>query len=260
MAQIATAVNASSQLTGVSATASAATGGAASLVLQSTTFGKDEFVSVKVLENLTAFTSQAQDTTDFGVNGTITINGSNAIVNGLDTAVRSGSLSVDLTLSSSFGGTAGGSTTFEITGGGAVFSISPTAGLAGMESIGIGEVSSAKLGNSGVGFLATLGSGLANDLANKNFTTAQRVVRASINQLASLRGRLGGFQKDTLATAINSLQVAFENITAAESTIRDADFAVETSNLTRAQILVQSSTVVLRLANAQPQNVLALLG
>lgn len=259
MAQIATAINSSSQLTGVSATASAATGGAASLVLQSTTFGKDEFVSVKVLENLTAFTSQAQDTTDFGVNGTITINGSNAIVNGLDTAVRSGSLSVDLTLSSSFGGTAGGSTTFEITGGGAVFSISPTAGLAGMESIGIGEVSTAKLGNSGVGFLATLGSGLANDLANKNFTTAQRVVRASINQVASLRGRLGGFQKDTLATAINSLQVAFENITAAESSIRDADFAVETSRLTRAQILVQSSTVVLRLANAQPQNVLALL-
>jgi flagellin len=85
-------------------------------------------------------------------------------------------------------------------------------------------------------------------------------VRTAINQVAQLRGRLGGFQKDTLTTTINSLRVARENVTAAESAIRDADFAVETSNLTRAQILVNSSTQVLQLANAQPQNVLALLG
>ena len=78
--------------------------------------------------------------------------------------------------------------------------------------------------------------------------------------MASLRGRLGGFQKDTLATTINSLRVALENVTAAESAIRDADFAVETSDLTRAQILVSASTAVLQLANAQPQNVLNLLG
>ncbi|MGB2987684.1 MAG: flagellin, partial [Phycisphaerae bacterium] len=110
------------------------------------------------------------------------------------------------------------------------------------------------------GYLSTLGSGLTNDLSSKNFTTAQRVVRAAINQVASLRGRLGGFQKDTLVTTINSLQVARENITAAESAIRDADFAAETASLTRAQILVSASTAVLQLANAQPQNALALLG
>jgi flagellin len=63
-----------------------------------------------------------------------------------------------------------------------------------------------------------------------------------------------------LQTTINSLRIARENVTAAESAIRDADFAVETSNLTRAQILVASSTQVLQLANAQPQNALALLG
>ena len=84
--------------------------------------------------------------------------------------------------------------------------------------------------------------------------------QVAIDELASLRGRLGGFQKDTIATTINSLRVARENITAAESAIRDADFAVETSKLTRAQIMVNSSTVVLQLSNAQPQNVLALLG
>jgi len=260
MATIATAINASKDLTGVSATASAAAGGAASLVLQSTTFGKDEFVTVKVLDNATAFTSQAQSTTKNGTNGTVTINGANAVVNGLNASVRSGSLSLDVTLSSTFGSTSSGTTSFEVTGGGATFSISPTVGLSGLESLGINEVSSAKLGNTGIGFLASLGTGLANDLSSKNFTTAQRVVRAAIDQVAGLRGRLGGFQKNTLVTTINSLRVASENIAAAESAIRDADFAVETSNLTRAQILVNSSTVVFQLANAQPQNALSLLG
>ena len=261
MANIATAINASKELTGVSATASAATGGPASIVFQSTSYGKDAFVSVSVLENVsTAWVAQAAEKTDNGANGTVTVNGTNAIVNGLDANVRAGSLSLDLTLTPSFGGTTGGTSNFQVLGGGAVFSISPTVGLSGQETIGINEVSAAKLGNAGVGFLSTLGSGLGNDLASKKFSTAQRIVRAAINQIASLRGRLGAFQKDTLVTTINSLQVARENVTAAESAIRDSDFAVETSNLTRAQILVSASTSVLQLANAQPQNALALLG
>jgi flagellin len=256
---MATAIDASKDLTGVAATASAAAGGVASLVLQSTSYGADEFVSVSVLENASAFVSQAAEVNDYGANGTVTVNGANAIVDGLDIAVRSDALSINATLDPSFGGQGTGSTTFEVTGGGAVFSISPTVGLSGMESIGLGEVSTAKLGSTGTGFLASLGSGLTNDLASKNFTTAQRIVRSAIDQVASLRGRLGGFQKDTLATTINSLGVAMENVTAAESAIRDADFATETSSLTRAQILVASSTSILQLANAQPQNVLSLL-
>jgi flagellin len=258
---MATAINASKELTGVSATASAATGGAASLVLQSTSYGSDQFVTVSVLENTSGYVSQAASTSDYGANGTVTVNGSNAIVSGLDISVRSGALSLDATLDPTFGGQGNtGATSFEITGGGAVFSISPTVGLSGMESIGVGEVSTARLGSTGTGFLASLGSGLTNDLASKNFTTAQRIVRSAIDQVAGLRGRIGGFQKDTLATTINSLGIALENVSAAESAIRDADFASETSNLTRSQILVASSTSVLQLANATPQNVLQLLG
>jgi len=259
-ANIATAINASKELTGVSATASAATGGPASLLLQSTTYGSDAFVSVSVLENATtAFSAQPADKSDYGVDGTVTVNGTNAVVTGLDASVRTGGLSLDVTLTPTFGGSTGGTTSFQILGGGAVFSISPTVGLSGQESVGMQEVSAAKLGNASVGYLATLGSGLTNDLSSKKFATAQRIVRAAISQIGSLRGRLGAFQKDTLGTTINSLQVARENVTAAESAIRDADFAVETSNLTRAQILVTSSTQVLQLANAQPQNVLSLL-
>ena len=75
-----------------------------------------------------------------------------------------------------------------------------------------------------------------------------------------MRGRLGAFQKNTVGATINSLGIGLENTTAAESIIRDTDFASETANLTRQQILVQAATQALSIANIQPQNVLALLG
>ncbi len=266
-AQIATAVNSLSGLTGVRASAfQGATGaGTPTVSFSSTNYGTDAFVSVSVLENSGTDAGDAIGVnvgTANGTNGTFTVNGTSAIVQGLDLTARAGDIAADLTLIAAFGdGTSAESTTsFEITGGGAVFAIAPTAGLAGMESLGVAEVSTAKLGNASVGFLATLGTGMANDLSTKNFTAAQRIVRAAISEIAMLRGRLGGFQKDTLQTTMRSLRVAGENIRSAESAIRDADFARETSALTRAQILVASSTAVLQMANAQPQNALALLG
>jgi flagellin len=260
------AINASTALTGVSAILSGAgtTGSPTSILFSSTSFGSDAFVSVSLIETPSATSDglTLSSGQDYGTDGTITVNGANAIVNGLDVSVRTASFSADMTLSESFGGsTTSGTTSFEITGGGATFSISPTVGLAGMESIGIGDVSTSNLGSDAVGgFLASLGAGLANDLSSDNFAAAQRIVRASINELASLRGRLGSFQKNTLETTISSLRIANENVTAAESAIRDADFAVEVAALTRAQILVNASTTVLQIANAQPQNALALLG
>jgi flagellin len=57
-----------------------------------------------------------------------------------------------------------------------------------------------------------------------------------------------------------NLQVSAENLTAARSRIMDADFAVETANLSRAQILQQAGNAMVAQANALPQNVLRLLG
>ncbi|MCH9002020.1 MAG: flagellin, partial [Planctomycetes bacterium] len=274
---IVTAINDRSALTGVAASAYAGPTGTEpkSVTFFSTEYGANAFVSVDVLENtgtavgnaIGVETGTASNRVD-GVDGTFTINGTQAIVDGLDIKARAGDLALDMTLSVQFGGGTSvdglgnptDATSFEITGGGAIFSISPTVGLSGLESIGIGEVSSAKLGSTTSDVIGTLGSGLANDLSSKNFTNAQRIVRDAINQIATLRGRLGSFQKNTLVSTMNSLAVARENVTAAESAIRDADFAVETSNLTRAQILVNSSTIILQIANAQPQNALALLG
>ncbi len=62
-----------------------------------------------------------------------------------------------------------------------------------------------------------------------------------------------------LDTNVRSLQSAFENLTASNSQIRDADFAAETSLLTRSQILSSSGTAILGLANQTSQQVLQLL-
>jgi flagellin len=77
--------------------------------------------------------------------------------------------------------------------------------------------------------------------------------------VSTLRGRLGAFQTFTIGSTVNSLGVAYENVSAAESAITDTDFAAETSNLTRDQILSQAATTVLAQANSQPQQVLTLL-
>jgi flagellin len=84
-------------------------------------------------------------------------------------------------------------------------------------------------------------------------------VDEALNQLTSLRGRLGAFEKATLETNTDTLSNVVTALTSAQSNIQDADFAAETANLTRAQILVQSGTAVLKIANQNPQNVLALL-
>ena len=74
-----------------------------------------------------------------------------------------------------------------------------------------------------------------------------------------MRGRLGAFERNTLQTNGRSLQIGLENIMSSESKIRDADFAVETAALSRAQILQQAGTSVLATANASAQGVLRLL-
>jgi flagellin len=98
----------------------------------------------------------------------------------------------------------------------------------------------------------------ANVLTGADATTALLTLDFSLQQVSGLRAELGAVQTRFEST-ITNLSVTSENLSAARSRIRDADFAVETANLTRAQILQQAGISVLSQANAQPQNVLALL-
>ncbi|HEY3246504.1 MAG TPA: flagellin, partial [Phycisphaerae bacterium] len=155
ISSIADSINTSTQLTGVSASVS---GG--NITINSTGYGRDALVSIEALSGAFDVSGGSDGNLDYGVDPTVTINGTNAVIkNGLTASVRTGSLSVDLTLAAGFATQVGTDGTFAITGGGAVFSLSPEVGLAGQESLGLQSVAAGSLGNGTDGFLASLGSG-----------------------------------------------------------------------------------------------------
>lgn len=90
-------------------------------------------------------------------------------------------------------------------------------------------------------------------------TEAINIVDAAISQLSLMRGEIGAFQSHFLESTMRSLEVASENLTASESSIRDVDMAREMSEYTKVQILRQSGMAVLAQANQSSQNVLKLL-
>jgi flagellin len=127
-------------------------------------------------------------------------------------------------------------------------------------NIGVQSVAASRLGNAEIGFLSQIQSGGSSSLIAGQYQQAQEIVDEAIRQVSVLRGRLGAFEKNTLETNVNQLGITMENLMAAESAIRDADFAYETSQLARDQILVNAGTSVLALAQQTPQTVLRLLG
>jgi flagellin len=266
-ANIISAINSFKDAIGVSAAQAAAN--TDRIEFRSTGYGSTSFVRVKQLEGAdsnrilaTAVTTTAtDDIKDFGRNATVLINGNQATTDGLKARVSTDGFDVSVTIDgSSTLNTTNGTTNFTITGGGADFNLSPKVDLAGKVSLGIETVTTGNLGNAATGFLSALKSGGSANVVNGSLSSAQVIIDEAIKSVSSLRGRLGAFQKNVVGATINSLGVALENTAAAESAIRDTDFAAETAALTRQQILAQAATQALAIANAQPQSVLALLG
>ncbi len=262
-ADMASAVNTFSSVTGVSATVSTTY-----IKFNSTDFGSSQFASVKniagtgydtAINTTGSAAGGTDDAKDHGTDATVVINGQDAEVDGLNARVSSGLLDVKVVLASA-NNTDGASESFNIIGGGATFSLAPKLDLSGRASLGIEAVTTGRLGSRSNGFLSDLATGGSSNLEDGDVDTGQLIVRDAITQVSQLRGRLGAFQKNTVAASIRSLGVALENTAAAESQIRDTDFAAETANLTRSQILVNAATNVLGLANSSPQTVLSLLG
>ena len=81
----------------------------------------------------------------------------------------------------------------------------------------------------------------------------------AISNVAQVRGDLGAFQ-NRMTFSVRNQENSVENGSASESGIRDADFALEVSEFTKAQVLTQSSTALLAQANVLPQNALMMLG
>ncbi|HUG69546.1 MAG TPA: flagellin [Pirellulaceae bacterium] len=249
--QVVNAVNLVSDATGVTATNNAGV-----LELDSTAYGSDAYVAVEVI-------SEGNTTFSTGLGGAIkrgtgvdvgaTVNGVQANGRGNTLSINSATLDLSLTV---VDGT-DASISFTISDGGAVFQLGPEVVSNQQARIGIGSVNTGTLGGN-AGRLYQLRSG-QNAALDTDTTLAASIVDEVITDVVELRGRLGAFQRTALQSNIASLSDALVSLTAAESSIRDADFAKESAALTRAQILVQSGTSVLAIANQNPQNVLALL-
>ncbi len=84
------------------------------------------------------------------------------------------------------------------------------------------------------------------------------LVDGALAAVNSQRASLGALQS-RFATTVSSLSTTSENLSAARSRIQDADFAQETANLSRAQVLQQAGTAMIAQANQLPQQVLSLL-
>lgn len=269
LSAVVAAVNSLKDSTGVSAALVSASDQSSGLIFQSTSFGSDEFVSVKKIGSGGQFfqTYNGQGGTaqqkDEGRDVTAVVNGALATGKGLTVSLNSPALSLEMDLSIDYANTTGSSKNFRITGGGANFQLGPNVNATQQIGFGVQSIAASRLGGvdySGVRyFLDSIKSGQANSLISGNAQKASAILDQAITEVSVLRGRLGAFERNTLDTNSRSLQVGIENITASESRIRDADFAAETAALSRAQILSQAGTSVLATANTTAQNVLALL-
>jgi len=277
-------INTFTSVTGVSAALSAST---TAVVLKSDGFGSSQFVSVDVVddggintavatagivgldaadENLAVaatnklYSAVQEPVRDEGQDVAAIINGIAATSDGTVARINTDFLDLSIELSQAGAQALASISAFTITGGGAKFNLGPSVDILNQVSVGIANVASRHLGSESIGFLDDLGSGKSSNVVDGNLEVGQKVVNDAISLVSNLRGRLGAFQQNVIGATIRSLGVALENTSAAESSIRDTDFAAQTAELTRSQILVNAATNVLGIANAQPQSVLSLLG
>jgi len=288
LVNVAASINTFKAATGVSAAVSGSTG----LVLKSDSFGSDQFVSVKIISDgginhatsgagatagihrlsaldentanvtlITDFVSSTDTIRDDGQDVRATINGLAARGKGRGVSVSNDGLDISFVLAAATSQTTGALTALTITGGGAKFNLGTEVNLANQVRLGLPNVAARKLGSDADGFLSDVATGgTLTIIDSNNVDGAQIVLGQAIDQVSKLRGRLGAFQGNVVQSTIRSLSVTFENVSAAESLIRDTDFAKETSQLTRSQILVAAATNALGVANRNSQNILALLG
>ncbi|MEN5292559.1 flagellin [Stenotrophomonas lactitubi] len=138
-----------------------------------------------------------------------------------------------------------------------VSAATPPAGITAATIAGLGLTETSTNGG-------TLTGATASFVKDLNVTTAEgaqkamSIVDKALESVNSVRADLGAIQ-NRFTSVVANLQTSSENLSASRSRIRDTDFAKETAELTRTQILQQAGTAMLAQANQVPQNVLSLL-
>lgn len=233
--------------TGVSASVDGNT-----LHIQSVQFGDDAFVSSQFISGDADFTTTAHTT---GTDAVVNVNGQQAYVDGVKVSFNSNGTSGEFHLTAT-GNAAGSAGNLSITGGGMTFQLGTSSST--QATLGVEGMFSHQLGNSTDGYLNTLQSGGTNDLSS-DANNAVIIAKEALNQIATQRGRIGGFQKFQVETSINSLNATKEALESARGVIDDVDYALETANLSKQNVLLQSAISLLGVTSQQSAQILSLL-
>jgi flagellin len=126
----------------------------------------------------------------------------------------------------------------------------------GHQNVTANQLKATITGGMGAGSLGVSGQSVSSAAGAQSALSA---ISGALSTLNTYRSKLGAVQ-NRLERSISNLEADIENTTAANSRIRDVDFAAETAAFTRSQILVQSGTAILAQANSAPQAALSLLG
>lgn len=248
-AGVRSAINAQKQVTGVSAIVG--TGANEKLIFTSTEKGSDSFVSVSWISGAEKMQAAATSKTS-GTDATVLVNGETANADGTEVFYNGNGVSMSFNLAVD----TATAHTITVTDGGATFQLgTDTTTRAGL---GLGNVNTYELGRSDLGYLSTMKSGGANALTASG-NKATQIARQANNQIATSAARVGSFNKYQVGSTINALSAAKEGLDAAAGVIRDTDYAAETAELERQNILMNAAVSMLSMASQQQANVLALL-
>ena len=156
--------------------------------------------------------------------------------------------------------------TFSIRRSGLLLQMGIEANFESQLTVGISSINPDHLGIAAItiggeeieGLLSSLHTGAGNDLVTDP-ENALRILDRAMMQISEIRGSLGSVSQHILQPTQRSNEVAIENLMAAESSLRDLDFAEESAEMARNQILFQAGTSVLASASTLPQTILELL-
>ena len=241
---------ANTKAAGVGAIGGSATAGAASFVLNGTTINLTQSLNLtsNLASTVAAINAQSANTSVIATNtgagvSLAAADGRNITTSAITTTT--GSALTDFGLGAAATQTGTVSATYQAASGTSVTSVT-------VAGAGLGAGTPLAVGATGTAISAVDISTVAG--ANAALTAVDAAL-ASVN---SGRATLGAIQNRFMST-IENLQTGSENLSASRSRIQDADFAAETANLSRAQVLQQAGTAMIAQANQLPQQVLQLL-
>lgn len=245
----------------------------------------DVVSAINAVSNQTGVTASVETRVDLGAldaaGGTLTVNGTGVVIAANSSAQDVADLiNADTTLGVTASLSQAGNVVITSTSGEDVALAESAAGLfggfnddtfvsairlsaSGSDPITVTGTDADALALTGAGGATAFSSGITVDQVSvatrADANNALDAMDAAIDQITAMRADLGAVQ-NRFENVIEVAGVQMENLSAARSRIQDADFAAETANLTRAQILQQAGLASLAQANAAPQAVLSLLG